>query len=318
MTSLCVVPNCRIRGRHLTTCADDDCSGCLPRATDDGLVCDVCTGSAGSRLAHIVQLTPDAMLVAYGLVRRTAGGGSGKPGSRSPGNDDAMVVLDDVNNRLTTICREIADVRGLQEPVAGLGVAATLTTASQWLSGQMNWLRHAVDDQGGPYAASVFAEIRDCASRMRSLVDGPTHQRYLGPCGADVVRAEIVGDQWESELVICDGDVYGRAGADLGTCRTCGAHVDQGERLIWLDDVRRDWLYFVSEIADAYPIKATTIRAWLSRGLLVAHGERDGRPLLKLGEVLDLAAGDAARREEARATRARRSAAKAAENEEAA
>jgi hypothetical protein len=178
-----------------------------------------------------------------------------------------------------------------------------IITAAQFLHAQLDWCRHATDEQGGAYAAGVFAEIGDCASRMRSLVEGPAAQRYLGPCGAEGVWLD---DGSTIEPRTCDGDVYGRAGADKGRCRTCGAEVSQDERRAWLDSEVRLHTYTVVEIAEAYPIKANTIRQWLSRGLLVAHGELNGRALLNLGEVLDLAAGDAARREEARAERARR------------
>lgn len=290
------------------------------RPTLDGYACSGCADRAAAQLAEIRELTPAARDVAYGIVRRSAGGsGSGKPGSRSPGNDDAMDTLDEVQNRLTTLARDIAEMRGAQfvsTAFDGLGVPDPLAEACSWLGGQMEWARHAVDGTE-PYAMRALDEIAESARQIRHLVDGPAAQKYLGPCGAEVE----VEDDFDYTMLLqftCDGDVYGRAGGDKGRCRTCGAEVDTGERLIWLDDVRRDWLYYASEIADAYPIKAMTIRAWLSRGLLVAHGDRDGRPLLKLGEVLDLAAGDAARREEARATRARRSAARAAESETAA
>jgi hypothetical protein len=315
VTQLCEIPGCRIVGRHLGGCDDGDCRGCLPHVVSEGLVCDVCVGSAGGRLAAIIKLTPDARLVAAGLVRRGGGSGGGKPSSRSPGNDDAMDTLDEVQNALTTIARDIAETRGSQfasAAFAGAGVPDPLTEAAKWLSRQMVWLKHAVDDQGGPYAATVFAEIRECRGKMAGLVNGPSEQKYLGPCGAwiDTLVTDEAGTEMDSRE--CDGDVYGRAGASKGRCKVCGAEYDQGNRRIWLDDVRRDFLYHASEIGDAYPIKAGTIRVWLARGLLVAHGEHEGRPLLKLGEVLDLAAGDAARREEARAARARRAAAKAA------
>jgi hypothetical protein len=61
------------------------------------------------------------------------------------------------------------------------------------------------------------------------------------------------------------------------------------------------------EIADAYGVNVKTIRTWVTRGHLVPHGhDADGRPLLNVGDVLDLAAADAARRETDRAKRARR------------
>ena len=109
----CVIPTCRTRGRHLPTCADDQCQGCLPRVADEGLICDVDIRRTAERLAEIIALAPDARLVAQGLVRRGSGGGSGKPASRPPLNADALDALDEVTNALTTIARDIAETRGL-------------------------------------------------------------------------------------------------------------------------------------------------------------------------------------------------------------
>ena len=111
--TLCQLPTCRQRGRHLPACQDEDCGGCLPRLTIEGLVCHGCMDRVERLLAEIITLAPDAEAVARGEVRRGSGGGSGKPGSRSPGNDDARDVLDVVGNALTTMAREIADERGL-------------------------------------------------------------------------------------------------------------------------------------------------------------------------------------------------------------
>jgi hypothetical protein len=108
---LCQLPNCRQRNRHLPTCTDD-CLGCLPRLAEDGIVCDQHVRWAAESLAEIIALCPDARAVAAGLVRHGSGGG-GKPGSRSPGNDDAMDVLDAVGTALTTMARAIAEERGL-------------------------------------------------------------------------------------------------------------------------------------------------------------------------------------------------------------
>ena len=85
------------------------------RPTLDGYACSGCADRAAAQLAEIRELTPAARDVAYGIVRRSAGGnGSGKPGSRSPGNDDAMDTLDEVQDRLTTLARDIAEMRGLE------------------------------------------------------------------------------------------------------------------------------------------------------------------------------------------------------------
>lgn len=90
-----------------TPCAIDG------RPTLDGYVCAECAGRAAGHLAEIIALTPDARLVAAGLVRRGGGGGGGKPGSRPPLNVGATDVLDAVQNALTTAAREIAETRGV-------------------------------------------------------------------------------------------------------------------------------------------------------------------------------------------------------------
>lgn len=113
MTQLCAIPGCRIRGRHLPDCDGDQCTGCLPRTTDEGLACDACMDRPAGHLAEISELTPDARLVAAGLVRRgDSSAGSNKPGSRSPRNDGATDTLDQIHNQLARACIRIATHRG--------------------------------------------------------------------------------------------------------------------------------------------------------------------------------------------------------------
>jgi hypothetical protein len=208
-------------------------------------------------------------------------------------------------------------------------VTDPIIAAARFLTAQLSWLRHATHPNGEPYATEVFREIGDCAARMRSLVDGPREQRFLGPCTATLCTlCGIVGSAHvcEGDIPVwtCDGDVYGVAGAQTGRCRTCGATVDQAERRQWLDDEVRARAFTAKDIADAYGINVKTIRSWATErqarwdhsGTLVqpsraaklhTHGlDRDGRALFLVGDVLDLAADDAARREERRVERARK------------
>lgn len=354
MTQLCAIPGCRIRHRHLDACDDADCGGCLPRTTDEGLVCEADVARADRQLAEIITLAPDARLVAAGLVHRGDGGAGGKPASRPPLNDGATDTLDEVTNALTTTVRDIAETRGLQIASAGRTPTDPLIRACSWLSGQMKWLRHAVDDQGGPYAATVFAEIGQNAARLRRLVDGPAPQRYLGPCGA----AWDIGTMDDPDrTLVCEGDVYARDGASAGRCRACGAEWSTAERRAWLDGEVRAHAFRAAHIAQAYGVSADTIRTWSTRvrpdtgepalasywrtagGLvtpwaepvldpdltgdervareaeIAAELEARGPRLHYVGDVLDLAAASAARRETERAKRERRAATRAAEHE---
>jgi hypothetical protein len=92
------------------------CCVCGNRPAYEALACAPCGNRAADRLAAIAELAPDARLVAAGLVRRGAGGSSGKPGSRPPLNDGATDALTEVVNTLTTLARDIAEMRGIEIP----------------------------------------------------------------------------------------------------------------------------------------------------------------------------------------------------------
>lgn len=296
--------------------SEPTCLRCARPLADGAYVCDRCASQAAQKLAEIADLSPACRDVAYGLSRRNGAGGSGKPGSRLPLDLTAMAKLDSVQRELTKWVDRIGTIRGAIRPWFVTRDDEPVTVAATWLAGHVEWIRHQADhepdDDGNTWGADQFlTDVEACARVLRGLVRGPAPQRYLGPCGAMVAWPGDfhAGDGVPIETP-CDGDVYAREGASAGACRLCGAEWSTAERKAWLDAEVRSHAYTATEISDAYPIKANTIRQWLSRGLLAAHGELDGRPLLLLGEVLDLAAGDAARREEARATRARRAAAR--------
>jgi hypothetical protein len=88
------------------------CHVCTQRPTPDGYACQHCTGRAAGHLAAIIELTPDARLVAAGLVRRGGCGGGGKPGSRPPLNDGATDTLQEAEKDLIGWVRVICEQRG--------------------------------------------------------------------------------------------------------------------------------------------------------------------------------------------------------------
>jgi hypothetical protein len=88
------------------------CVVCEKRPTPDGYACTWCANRTEGKLADIADLTPDARLVAAGLVRRGGGSGSNKPGSRSPLNDGATDAMQKIENDLVTWVRVICEQRG--------------------------------------------------------------------------------------------------------------------------------------------------------------------------------------------------------------
>lgn len=156
-----------------------------------------------------------------------------------------------------------------------------IIAAARFLASQMEYTKHQ------PWVDEAFRDFADCASRVRFIVDGPSAKKYLGPCGAEVPARAMGGycphgraaGHFESGPLMhnfdgtlcdgqdtCEGDVYGPAGGAKGTCRTCGAQVDQGERRAWLDEQvlahLADTPLRAKDIAHALRLSANTIRTW--------------------------------------------------------
>lgn len=132
-----------------------------------------------------------------------------------------------------------------------------IIAAARFLDGHLDWLRH----RSATEIQECFADIAAAARVVAGIARGPSEQKYLGPCGAEFP----VGTLSQPDLTYaCDGDVYGRAGAEKGTCRTCGFEVKQDERRRWLDEQagRSDLVWTAVNIADALTINVKTLRAW--------------------------------------------------------
>jgi hypothetical protein len=181
---------------------------------------------------------------------------------------------------------------------AEVNVTDPIATVAAWLAGHVEWMRHR------PECDEFMADVEACARIVAGIARGPASQRYLGPCG---VLCEPWTDENGKPRTDCPGDIYAREGAQHGACRTCGATVGVEDRRAWLDAEVRSHAFRAVEIAQAYGVNVNTIRSWAARGQLVPHGhDADDRPLFNVGDVLDLAAADAARRATEQAKRAAR------------
>lgn len=137
-----------------------------------------------------------------------------------------------------------------------------IIAAARFLQAHLDWLRH----RSATEIQECFADIAAAARVVAGIARGPSEQKYLGPCGADAITSGIGPDGYPAdvEILTCDGDVYGRAGAETGACRTCGATVDQAERRAWLDEQvgGSDLAWTARGIADALSINVKTVREW--------------------------------------------------------
>jgi len=305
------------------------CVRCERPMPDQAYACAGCRDRAVDQLHTIVDTTPAARDVAHGQARRGPGGaGSAEP--RLPLNLGATQRLDAVQGTLGTWARHVAETRGGRPQAVR---ADPIVHAARYLAANAEWMRHRRE------VGEFLEDVEACARVVAGIARGPGEQKYLGPCGAERwptefdsdVRCPVDGEMvnlkcWNCGWVRrekptpCEGDVYAYRGASKGRCKTCGGEVATSEREAWLDGEVRQHAFRAAHIADAYGVNVNTIRSWAARGQLVPHGrDAEDRPLFNVGEVLDLAAADAARRATEQAKRARRAAAReAAESEEAA
>jgi len=184
----------------------------------------------------------------------------------------------------------------------------------------------------GPCGAVLSATAMPCPDEC-SCQSGPRTALSAACAGCWCLTACHPTVQTGAEGEICDGDVRAYDGAKVGRCRACGAEVATSEREDWLDGEVRQHAFRAAHIADAYDLNVNTIRSWATAreelrdregrvtqyarpARLLAHDhDFEGRPRYLVGDVLDLAAAEAARRATEQAKRARRAAVKAAECE---
>jgi hypothetical protein len=185
-------------------------------------------------------------------------------------------------------------------------VTDPIARMAQFLAGHVEWIRHRQE------ANEFLSAVDACLRVVRGLARGSSERRYLGPCTA---RIEALSDETGVRVSEeCPGHIYAHIGAQTGRCDNadCKAAVAVGDREAWINELARSYAFTDSEISDAYRINIKTIRTWRDRGQLLPHGfdgyDKRGNPCptYNVGDVLDLAAADAARRETDRAKRARR------------
>jgi hypothetical protein len=255
------------------------CDACGRPVDDTAYACRPCAKRAGEQLRTTADAVPAARDVVHGFSRHgPAVGGSG--GSRVPVNLGAGARLDAVHNEITTWARSVRGDRGGPLPAGD----DPLEVACRYLAGQVDWIRHQ------RFAADAFKDFRAAELIVVAISVPPGERRWLD-----------LDDGGE-----CDAELYAKPGATAATCRTCGTRHDARDRRAHLDQVARGYAYTASEIAAAYGIRANTISVWAHRGRIVAIGEVGGHPVYPLGQVLDLAAVEAARRATLAARKARR------------
>lgn len=287
------------------------CPACGAAAAD-WMLCKLCVKRLQGDLEQLPDLMRDLTLT---FTRQTqTGTGNGGKGAETPVpfvDVDRRAVVDEVANTIGTWIRELDmgdfNVCRCATPMARCDqiIPSTLKAWCGWLLARVERIR------GNAAAGEIADEIGHCVLRLRRLVDLPAEKVFCGACP------------------ICGDNMWARMGKDTVTCRRCVeahelAEASDGERLpvpppSYSVTEQRDRLKLQlqsrlatpKEILTAIPsiygveINSGTFRSWVSRGRIVAKGQRGASILYSVDEALTLAA-EVASRAAAKATKGKR------------
>jgi hypothetical protein len=242
----------------------------------------VATGGRDSTGAEIGGLWDDLQDVVCGRVvlRSGASVASNETEARLPYNASASDLAHALDNTIITWHNVIAeDNPHLRR------TATTTEQAAAWLANVPTAL--ATHEA----ARDMHDEITAIVGAVERMVDRRADRAYLGTCG------EWIDDgDGEFDCHQCNGQLYARPNAPTVTCRVCGTRFDVANRRAWMLTDAEDQLLTAIDCARALAglgnaVSVDTIRTWSHRGRIAPHGHTTaGRPLYRVGDVLDLMA----------------------------
>lgn len=259
------------------------CTDCGRPVADNAYICQRCT----ERLEYAISEAPAYAAELETTRLRQSRTGSAGVGvlSRSyekplPWDEHAAETANHLRAILVSWARLISEDRGVDLPSA--------PHLATWLLGHVEWLRHQ------SFADDVLDEITTAVASARHAVDLRPELAYAGPCRAEVEVEDGVH-------ACCTADLYVPTGQAAVRCKECSAEHDVASRQRWLLDAVQDQLAHAGMLSSAVSrlgqsVTSSMIRNYAARGRIVAHGlDLKGRPLYRVGDLLDLLAGQAAR-----------------------
>jgi len=298
-----VRPPAPVHGPSSTTPTPSGRAGCQAgvcgRAVPPGmLVCGRCADRLFLDLAGVPGLA-HALDAAHAKALRFGASRPRPPASRPaseaqeeaplPFDPRASVAIAVLFDTLEAWVDRIAAERGIDRPPRELyRPMDAWAVLGAWLCAHVSWLRSS------PLGPEAVVKLRAAVRAACSVVDRPPDLAYAGPCRASVVDADGLH-------VECGADLYARPGEPQVTCRACGAAYPLSEQRQWLLAQVEDMLLPATELARAIDglgveVTPTAIRKWKQRGRLAPHGHNvRGHPLYRVGDVLDVVKGVAAR-----------------------
>lgn len=255
--TLCVVPDCFVRGRHTTDGCDADCTGCLPGLAADGLrVCRHHHDRARRDLHRLPEL--DAALT-VALTRGRRPSQSGPVG----GTHTVDLVLDErvmdhrdfLRERLAAMVAFVAEERGFTGP-------------TRWDVGSVcAWLARSHDWSCASQMAATYVLQLDRLTRRAHALAYPNGTRVypVGPCTGHTTSTE-------GERVPCTGTLHAiirDTESLLPSQLACDApesHTFAPHEWMGLGRTLHNTRLPVDDAARLTGVAAGTIRRWISEG----------------------------------------------------
>jgi hypothetical protein len=244
-------------------------TGCGEPTTGAPL-CDTCDETFAKNIAELPALAAALRQTITRQVRINDRNGPRNAETAVPFNDKAAraraALLGDLWRWTTTIWNHT-------DPLPRGGIA----DLGRWLHTRINTLLDHPD------IGDIANTLNRHAAKCWHLTDRPPDRIFAGICSQHTPDGQCV--EW----------LYANPGASVVTCRACGTHHDVNDRREVLRQAAEDVLATAAEVSRSVTwlgehIKPDRIRQWASRGRLAKRAEDDGKPLYRIGDVLDLLA----------------------------
>lgn len=176
---------------------------------------------------------------------------------RSTRQGEAAMLLNAIDNGLSTIVRDVCESRGVPDP------KLNTTGCARWLAANVGAI--ACDESAG----HVHGEIQGYVRRIERVIDRPMRRKFLGPCPT-----------WdEGERKSCGTDLYAIEDAIEVYCRKCrSTHNCNRLKLLQQNELERKPLTW-DELLNANKwqpddcrVSDRTLQSWRKTGRLKPRG----------------------------------------------
>lgn len=262
------------------TCPLSHRDDAAPHLPPDRYVCPACTGRLRALLTDLPGLMGDLDVALTRQARFTARVGSRAVEQRVPFAPPAADAMFVTRNAVLANVEWVAGIRGHAIP-------DTWSTVAEYLDGALAWIAQHPD------GAQVIDEVTAALVQARRAIDRPAERRYVGRCGALIETLDVDGTP---EPLTCPQQLYAYADRADVTCPCCGTTWDVHARQDAMLAELRDHLLPAADIAravDGLGVDLTVERIWQwkRRGVLApTTADGRGRPLYRVGDVLDVVA----------------------------